>query len=236
MNTKFYDRYGDRISEAEFYRIVGDGYEMLKIVGGAEDDYPNLSAIQVESLRIADNSDMTICAELEIDGMAPADPSQFRCGWAWPMPRPEEIHLVPFEIVDGRCVAMLTMGGKKWAYDPRADGHQGPGIIWVSSPDDRILTSEQVRGVGWFVETNHEHADVVFAGFSDEPPPPYDPPDPPIDPPPPGDLGPALILLFSSSELLVQAEVLREGADDLTEQARQQLAEATGLLVELAGG
>jgi len=229
VNTKFYNRAGEKIGEAAFYQLVGDGYSMLKVVGG-EDEYPNLSAIQIESLRIADNSDMSICVELKIDGEPPTDPGQFRCGWGWPMPRPTEIMLVPFEVVEGRCIAMLTMGGREWFYDPHNPGHQGPGVIWVSSPDDRILTSEQVRGVGWW--DDHCHADVVFAAFSAGPP--IDPP--PIDPPPPGDLGPALVLLFSSNELLDRAAVLRKAADELAEQARQQQAEAIALLFEMAEG
>jgi hypothetical protein len=216
MNTKYFDRAGNQISAAQFYTIFGDGYSLLKVVGGAEDDYPGLSSIQVESLRFADNSDMTIKVTLKIDGGPPADPSQFRCGWGWPMPSPDHIELVPFEIVDGNCVAWLTMGDREWFYDPHAAGHQGPGVIWISSPDGRILTSEQVRGVGWWGE--HCHADVTFAGFSDEPPP-----EPPVDPPP-GDprLAQALEWLFSSKEH--------------QDQAADELATATTILVELAGG
>jgi hypothetical protein len=205
MNTKYFDRSGNQISAAAFYTIFGDGYSLLKVVGGAEDDYPGLSSIQVESLRFADNSDMTVKVTLKIDGGPPADPGQFRCGWGWPMPTPDHIELVPFGIhhVDGDCVAWLTMGDREWFYDPHAAGHQGPGVIWISSPDGRILTSEQVRGVGWWGE--HCHADITFAGFSDEPPP-----GPPPDDPPPIDprIGRALDFMLQGSAKYFEAYTL----------------------------
>ena len=238
MNTKYFDSNGDRISEAEFYKIHGDGYTLNKEVGGPN-DFPDLSTIQIASMQDSglDDGRMAVEVVLKIEGQPPAWPGFFLANLAWGH-KPDERHSVPLELKDGLAMADLIMGADGWFYDPAKPGEHGPGIIWISARDGSVVNCEQGTGVGWHVFTNHRRVSrFVFEAFGVDPSgTPDDPPDPPIDPPPPGDLGPALILLFSSSELLVQAEVLREGADDLTEQARQQLAEAAGLLVELAGG
>ena len=108
-----------------------------------------------------------------------------------------------------------------------------------------LLADEDMGGSGWPFDAWHgwAHSErygskkpvigVLQDHLPDDPPP--EPPPPPVDPPP-GDIEAALVLLFSSNELYEQAEMLREGADTLAEQARQQQAEAIALLFEMAEG
>jgi len=185
MNTKYFDGYGNKISESAFYEVFGAGHNLFKDVDGPN-DFPDLSTIQVSALHDSGPEDgrMAVEAVLKIEGLPPVDPGFFCANLAWG-PNPGQRASVPFEMKDGLAMVDLIMGAKGWAYDPDNSDSHGPGTIWISAADG-VVNSEQVIWVGWLVYTNHRRvARVVFEAFGTDPsgelPPPPPPPPPPID-------------------------------------------------------
>lgn len=177
------------VKEATFRSVFGTGFQIKTDVGNPDGDgYPSLSCVQVSELFGGYASDMATRVVLKIEGALPADPGAFAAFLAWGS-RPDQRAFAVFEMKGDECAADVVMGGAAWFYDPATPGARGPGTVFIGSNparSDKVLTSEQFIGLGWF--NTHTHVDrIVFEAFGSDPTAPEPPEPEPPEPEPPDD-------------------------------------------------
>jgi len=112
-----------------------------------------------------------------------------RIAWYWPDapldPDAGPLGGVLPQMEPGRCVTGVTNAGGDTGFGMGAGAYYWPGqaqigphATWIHGADTR---SDLILGLGMVAATNHDHFDVEFARFDQEPEPP-EPPEPPQPP------------------------------------------------------